>query len=612
MKTFKYSEIRKKYIDFFKSKGHKEIPSAPLVPENDPSVLFVNAGMFPLVPFLMGEKHPKGKRLTNSQRCIRTGDIEEVGNSFHCTAFEMLGNWSLNDYFKKEAINFTVEFFVKELGLDINKMYASVFGGEDDIPEDTVSISVWKELFKEYGIDAKVGKGERIQKFGKKENWWGLEAGGPCGPDSEIFYDSGKEKCSTECNLSCNCGKYLEIGNNVFLVYLKKGDNLKPLDGHNVDFGGGLERITALIQNVDSIYETDIYKPIFDEVKKLTENNTSASELKNLSPEEKLKSQRIITDHIKASTWIVMDGVLPSSNQQGYILRRLIRRAVRHAKKLGVEKSFTREIAGVSIKQFSEIYPDLERKKDKILEVIEKEEMKFNNTLENGLKELDRLLEKKETPNGESAFKLYETYGLPLEVTEEILREKELTLKEREKFFEAHKKHQEKSRTASKGLFKGGLADTSEMSVKYHTATHLLLAALRKVLGDHIYQMGSNITPERLRLDFPSESKLTPKQVKEVEEIVNNTIKQELDISFEEKSKEEALKIIEQENSSASFTEKYGDIVKIYYIGPKDNPFSTEICNGPHVENTGKLTKLKIVKQENVGAGVKRIKAILQ
>ncbi len=610
MKTFKYSEIRKKYIDFFKSKGHKEIPSAPLVPENDPSVLFVNAGMFPLVPFLMGEKHPKGKRLTNSQRCIRTGDIEEVGNSFHCTAFEMLGNWSLNDYFKKEAINFTVEFFVKELGLDINKMYASVFGGEDDIPEDTVSISVWKELFKEYGIDAKVGKGERIQKFGKKENWWGLEAGGPCGPDSEIFYDSGKEKCSTECNLSCNCGKYLEIGNNVFLVYLKKGDNLKPLDGHNVDFGGGLERITALIQNVDSIYETDIYKPIFDEVKKLTENITS--DLENLNTEEKLRSQRIITDHIKASTWIVMDGVLPSSNQQGYILRRLIRRAVRHAKKLGVEKSFTREIAGVSIKQFSEIYPDLERKKDKILEVIEKEEMKFNNTLENGLKELDRLLEKKETPNGESAFKLYETYGLPLEVTEEILREKELTLKEREKFFEAHKKHQEKSRTASKGLFKGGLADTSEMSVKYHTATHLLLAALRKVLGDHIYQMGSNITPERLRLDFPSESKLTPKQVKEVEEIVNNTIKQELDISFEEKSKEEALKIIEQENSSASFTEKYGDIVKIYYIGPKDNPFSTEICNGPHVENTGKLTKLKIVKQENVGAGVKRIKAILQ
>jgi alanyl-tRNA synthetase len=612
MKTFKYSEIRKKYIDFFKNKDHKEIPSAPLVPENDPSVLFVNAGMFPLVPFLMGEKHPKGKRLTNSQRCIRTGDIEEVGNNFHCTAFEMLGNWSLNDYFKKEAINFTVEFFVKELGLDINKMYASVFGGEDDIPEDAVSISVWKELFKKYGIDAKVGKGERIQKFGKKENWWGLEAGGPCGPDSEIFYDSGKEKCSTECNLSCNCGKYVEIGNNVFMEYLKKGDTLKPLDGHNVDFGGGLERITALIQNVDSIYEIDIYKPIFDEVKKLTENNTSASELKNLSPEEKLKSQRIITDHIKASILIVMDGVLPGSSQQGYILRRLIRRAVRHARKLGVREPFTESIAQEAIEQFSEIYPELEKKQERIINVIVKEEEKFNNTLENGLKELERILEDKDTLDGEKAFQLYETYGLPLEVTEEILKEKNITLENRDLFFEAQKKHQEKSRSASKGLFKGGLADTSEMSIKYHTATHLLLAALRKVLGDHIYQMGSNITPERLRLDFPSESKLTQQQVNEVEDIVNSVIEKKLDISFEEKTKEEALKIIEQEDSTASFVEKYGDVVKVYYVGPKENPFSTEICNGPHVENTGELTKLKIIKQESVGAGVKRIKAILQ
>jgi alanyl-tRNA synthetase len=612
MKTFKYSEIRKKYIDFFKNKDHKEIPSAPLVPENDPSVLFVNAGMFPLVPFLMGEKHPKGKRLTNSQRCIRTGDIEEVGNNFHCTAFEMLGNWSLNDYFKKEAINFTVEFFVKELGLDIQNIYASVFGGEDGIPEDSVSISIWKDLFKSYGVDAKVGKGERIQKFGKKENWWGLEAGGPCGPDSEIFYDSGKEKCSMECNLSCNCGKYVEIGNNVFMEYLKKRDNLKPLDGHNVDFGGGLERITALIQNVDSIYEIDIYKPIFDEVKKLTENNTSASELKNLSPEEKLKSQRIITDHIKASILIVMDGVLPGSSQQGYILRRLIRRAVRHARKIGVREPFTESIAQEAIEQFSEIYPELEKKQERIINVIVKEEEKFNNTLENGLKELERILEDKDTLDGEKAFQLYETYGLPLEVTEEILKEKNITLGNREMFFEAQKKHQEKSRSASKGLFKGGLADTSEMSIKYHTATHLLLAALRKVLGDHIYQMGSNITPERLRLDFPSESKLTQQQVKEVEDIVNSVIEKKLDISFEEKTKEEALKIIEQEDSTASFVEKYGDVVKVYYVGPKENPFSTEICNGPHVENTGELTKLKIIKQESVGAGVKRIKAILQ
>ena len=599
MDTLKYRDIRKKYIDFFKKNNHEEIPSAPLVPENDPSVLFVNAGMFPLVPFLMGEQHPKGKRLTNSQRCVRTGDIEEVGNNFHCTAFEMLGNWSLNDYFKKEAINLTVEFFVKELGLNIQNIYASVFGGEDDIPEDKESISVWKELFKTYDIDAKVGPGERIQKFGKKENWWGLESGGPCGPDSEIFYDTGKNACDGNCNLNCDCGKYVEIGNNVFMQYFKEGDSLKPLGIHNVDFGGGLERITALIQNVDNLYEIDIYKPILEKVQEISRDGD-------------IKSQRIIVDHIKAATWIIMDGVIPSSNQQGYILRRLIRRAVRHAKKLGIEKPFTREIATVAIDQFSEIYPDLGKKREKILDVIEQEEEKFNNTLENGLKELESLLEKKIAIDGESAFKLYETYGLPLEVTEEILLEKGVTLKERDSFFQAQKKHQEKSRTASKGLFKGGLADTSEMSLKYHTATHLLLTALRKVLGNHIYQMGSNITSERLRLDFPNESKLTPEQVKEVEDIVSMAIEKELDISYEEKSKEEALEIIEQESSSASFVEKYGDTVKVYYVGPKDNPFSTEICNGPHVGNTRELTKLKIVKQENVGAGVKRIKAILQ
>jgi alanyl-tRNA synthetase len=349
MDTLKYSEIRKKYIDFFKKNNHREIPNAPLVPENDPSVLFVNAGMFPLVPFLMGEQHPKGKRLTNVQRCVRTGDIEEVGNSFHCTAFEMLGNWSLGDYFKKEAINLTVEFFVKELGLDIKNIYASVFGGQDDIPEDKESVLVWKELFKNYGINAKVGPKERIQKFGKKENWWGLESGGPCGPDSEIFYDTEKEDCGKNCNINCDCGKYIEIGNNVFMQYLKEGDSLKPLKKHNVDFGGGLERIAASLQNVDNIYEIDIYKPILEKVQQLTTTTANSDEI---------KSQRIIVDHIKAATWIVMDDVVPSSNQQGYILRRLIRRAVRHAKKLTIEKAFTREIGEIAIQQFSEIYPD--------------------------------------------------------------------------------------------------------------------------------------------------------------------------------------------------------------------------------------------------------------
>lgn len=608
MQSLRYSEIRKKYIEFFREKRHEEIPSAPLVPENDPSVLFVNAGMFPLVPFLKGEKHPKGGRLVNSQRCIRTGDIDLVGNEQHVTSFEMLGNWSLNDYFKKEAINYTVEFFVKELGLDINRIYASVFGGEDNIPEDKLSISTWKDILKEYGIEAKVGKGERIQKFGKKENWWGLDSGGPCGPDSEIFYDTEKESCGEKCDLSCDCGKYVEIGNNVFMEYLKDGENIKPLGRYNVDFGGGLERIAMLIQKVDNVYEVDIYKPILEKIQEIYKNRKPEEfESKNI-----LESQRIILDHIKASTLMIMDGVLPGSSQQGYILRRLIRRAVRHGKKIGIENSFTEEIALASVAQFSEIYPRLKEKEKEIIHVINEEEKKFNKTLEKGLRELERLLERKKKIDGKKAFILYETYGLPLEVTEEILKEKGVVLDKRDRFFEAQNEHQEKSRSASKGLFKGGLADTSQMSIKYHTATHLLLVALRKVLGEHIHQMGSNITPKRLRFDYPNESKLTPEQVERVEEIVNQAIGENFEVSFEEMKKEDALEIIEKEDSTASFAEKYGDVVKLYFIGKKKKPFSVELCSGPHVKNTKELGTFKIVKQENVGAGVKRIKAVLQ
>jgi len=557
--------------------------------------LFVNAGMFPLVPFLKGQEHPKGKRLVNIQRCIRTGDIEEVGNRYHCTAFIMLGNWSLNDYFKKEAINMTVEFFTKELGLDINNIYASVFKGDQDAPQDTESIEVWKEIFSKHDIDAKVGDGERIQPLGKKENWWGLESGGPCGPDSEIFYDTGKEKCGNNCNVSCNCGKYVEIGNNVFMAYQKDGDKITPLGRHNVDFGGGLERLTALLQNVDSVYDTDIYKPIMNKVKELSQI-------------EDIKSQRVIVDHIKAATWIIMDGVTPSRTQQGYILRRLIRRAVRHGKKLGIENSFCKEIANIAIGQFKGIWEGLETEKENILKVIEEEEEKFNRTLEKGLRELDKMVQRKDIIDGKDAFLLYETYGLPLEVTEEILQEKNISLENRELFQEAEETHQEKSRTAAKGFFKGGLADTSEMSIKYHTASHLLLEALRRILGEHVYQKGSNITPERLRMDFPNETKLTPEQVKEVEDIVNEQIQKGLDVTFVEKEKEEALKLV----PFAAFSEKYADKVKVYYIGPTDNPFSVEICNGPHVDNIKELGKFKITKQENVGAGVKRIKAILE
>jgi alanyl-tRNA synthetase len=581
MEKLTYKDIRDKYILFFKNQEHKEIPSAQLVPEDDPSVLFVNAGMFPLVPYLMGAKHPQGKRLVNSQRCLRTGDIDLVGDQYHCTTFEMLGNWSLDDYFKEEAISLTVEFFIEQLGLDINKIYATVYEGDDEIPQDDKSIEVWKEIFSSYGIEAKVGKGERIEPKGKEENWWGLPSGGPCGPDSEIFYDTGKG--------------LVEIGNNVFMQYLLKDGKYEPLGRHNVDFGGGLDRLTAMIQGVDSIFETDIYKPILEKVKEI-------------SKEDIIESQRVIVDHLKAATWIVMDGIVPGRSKQGYVLRRLIRRAVRHGKKLNIEKTFTREVSEVAIEQFKTIYPQLEEQKENILKVIEDEEKKFNQTIKNGLKILEDILEEKKQITGEDAFTLYETYGFPIEITKEILREKGLELQDPEGFDRAKKEHKEKSRSAAAGMFKGGLADTSEMSTKYHTATHLLLAALQKVLGDHIYQKGSNITPERLRLDFPADEKLTPKQVEEVEKIVNEAIESGYDVNFKEMKKENALKLV----PFAAFAEKYGDIVKVYYVGPEDNPFSLEICRGPHVKNTSELGKFRIKKQENVGAGTKRIKAVLE
>jgi len=577
MNNLSYKEIRTKYIEFFKKNGHTEIPSATLIPENDPSVLFVNAGMFPLVPFLQGEKHQSGDKLVNSQRCVRTGDIDEVGDAYHYTAFNMLGNWSLNDYFKKEALAFTLKFFVEELGFDINRIYATVFQGDDTSPKDTESIEIWGNLFKEYGVNAKIG--ERILEKGKEDNWWELPTGGPCGPDSEIFYEIN--------------GELVEIGNNVFMEYLKVGNEYKPLGRHNVDFGGGLERITCVSQEVDNFYETDICKPIIQKVK-------------DLSKKDILESQRIITDHIKAATWIIMDGITPSKTQQGYILRRLIRRAVRHGRKLEIDGLFTREIAKITIEQFSPIWKELKNKEKYILDTIEDEETKFSKTLQNGLTELDRLISREEI-DGKKAFMLYETYGLPIEVIQEILEEKNRKPVDIEEFNQEEKSHKELSRTASAGLFKGGLADTSEQSTKYHTATHLLLAALRKVLGTHVYQKGSNITPERLRLDFPNEEKLTEEQIKEVENIVNEQIEKKLPITFEEMNKQGALDLV----SFAAFEEKYGDILKVYYVGPKEDPFSVEICNGPHVKNTSELGKFEITKQESIGSGIKRIKAIL-
>lgn len=588
MKNIPYLEIRKRYLEHLKKHNHTIIPSASLVPENNPSVLFVNAGMFPLIPYLTGEQHPSGVRLANSQRCLRTIDIDSVGDATHLTTFEMLGNWSLNDYFKEEAIRITVEFFVDELGFDFDKISASVFKGDENAPMDEVSIEVWKKIFKERGKDAKVGEDELIRPLGRDDNWWEPDGGGPCGPDSEIFFDMG--------------GALVELGNNVFMEYLKQDDKYGPLGRHNVDFGGGLDRLAMISQGVSSVYETDIYLPILQKVKEL-------------SKEDFIRSQRIVADHIKAATWIIADGVVPGRTQREYILRRLIRRAIRHGKILGIEGNFTKEVAEIAITQFSPVHENLEVNRENILKVIDEEETKFNQTVERGLKEFEKIfasLSDKEfkNENGET-FKLYETYGFPLEMSIEELNSKGVKFEEEEirgRHEEAFNAHQEKSRESSKGLFKGGLADTSEMSTKYHTATHLLLAALYKVLGSHIQQRGSNITPERLRLDFPNDAKLTDEQLREVEDMVNKAISDGLEVKFEEMPKDEALK----RAPYAAFGEKYADIVKLYTIGSPENPFSVEICGGPHVENTNELGHFKIVKQENVGAGVKRIKAVLE
>lgn len=602
MKNLKYIEIRERYLKHLKKHKHAEIPSSPLVPENDPTVLFVNSGMFPLVPFLLGEAHPKGRRLTDSQRCLRTVDIDGIGDTTHCTTFEMLGNWSLNDYFKEEAINITISFLIEELGYDINKMYGSIFSGDEDAPRDEESVRVWKDIFMKYGIDAKIGKGERIQEYSKDECWWELEGGGPCGPCSEIFYDTEKEPCGPDCHINCDCGKYVELGNNVFMEYLKKDGKYTPLGRHNVDFGGGLDRWAMIAQNAESVFDTDIYNPILNKVK-------------SMSKEQNITSQRVIVDHIKAATWAIMDGVVPGRSEREYILRRLIRRAIRHGKKIGIEGLFTREVADIAIGQFSPVWVELDQRREQILEILEEEERKFNATLEKGLKVVAEMISKRsgeqfKNESGES-FKLYETYGFPPEMLIEELISNDVKI-DLDLFWTNHEKafaeHQDRSRTAAKGLFKGGLADTSEESTKLHTATHLLLAALWRIVGEHVYQKGSNITPERLRLDFPNEEKLTDEQIKKIEELVNEQIEKDLPVSWIEMKKEEALEAVPY----ASFAERYGDKVKVYTIGDPEDPFSVEICNGPHVENTGILGEFKIVKQENVGSGIKRIKAILK
>ena len=579
-------EIRNKYLDFFKRHGHAVIPSAPLIPENDPSVLFTTAGMQPLVPYLLGEKHPAGTRITDYQKCLRTNDIDEVGDNRHLTYFEMLGNWSLGDYFKKDAIAMSYKFLTEELGIDPEKLSVTCFAGDADAPKDIEAFEAWKNA----GIPE-----ERIYFYGKEDNWWIAGEEGPCGPDTEMFLDTGKPACSENCQPSCNCGKYVEIWNNVFMEYYKSKDGIKKLEQKNVDTGLGLERMAMLLQKVETPFDTELFKPVMEELEKLEKIDD-------------IKSRRIVAEHLRSSIMIIADGGRPSNIDRGYVLRRLIRRMTRHMSKLQIDLENISDLIDLTINNLNEMYPELQTKRDIIKNVIIEEKDKFIKTLGHGEKEFEKVINKLEQENknvidGKTIFKLYETYGFPPEITADLAQEKgyKIDLTEFDKLF---KEHQEKSRLGSEQKFKGGLAEQNEITTAYHTATHLLHQALRNVLGDHVKQSGSNITTERLRFDFSHPEKMTPEQIKQVEDIVNEQIKRDLNVVSEEMPLEEAKK----SGAIGLFENKYGDTVKVYTIGD----FSKEICGGPHVKHTGELGHFKIKKEESSSAGIRRIKAILE
>ena len=585
-------EIRNKYLDFFKRHGHAVIPSAPLIPENDPSVLFTTAGMQPLVPYLLGEKHPEGTRLTDFQKCLRTNDIDEVGDNRHLTYFEMLGNWSLGDYFKEESIAMSFEFLTKELGIPVEKLSVTCFAGDEDCQRDEVTASCWRKA----GIPE-----DRIYYFGKDDNWWIAGEEGPCGPDTEMFYDTGKPKCSENCNPSCGCGKYVEIWNNVFMEFFKTKDGkYTKLKQHNVDTGLGLERMTMLLQGKETPFDTELFKPVMDKLQELAGENDS------------IESRRIVAEHLRASMMIIQDGGLPSNVDRGYILRRLIRRMVRHLRKLQINLNELGELIDLNIDTLKEMYPELHQNSDKIKKVIIEEKDKFEKTLERGEREFNKIVnrmknEGQDTISGQDLFTLYETYGFPPEVTQDLAREAGLKVDTTE-FDKLFKEHQEKSRMGSEQKFKGGLAGTGEQEVRYHTATHLLNAALKVILGKDVHQKGSNITPERMRFDFSCDHKLTDEEKKKVEDLVNEWISRGLDVKCEEMKKDDAIK----SGAECMFIEKYPDIVTVYSIGNDRETVSKELCGGPHVKNTSELGHFKIKKEEASSAGVRRIKAILE
>ena len=578
-------DLIEKYLNFFKEKGHTIIPSAPLVPENDPTVLFTTAGMHPLVPFLLGEPHPGGERLTNNQVCLRTNDIDEVGDNVHQTFFEMLGNWSLGNYWKEDSITWSYEFLVKELGIKKEKLWVTCFKGENDVPRDIESAEIWESL----GISK-----ERIIFLPKEDNWWG-PAGviGPCGPDTEIFYEVTDKSCGPNCKPGDNCGRFIEIWNNVFMEYNKKKDGkYEILKQKNVDTGMGVDRTTAVLNGLSDNY---LVKDLWGEI------INSIEEISQKKYKDNLKAFRIIADHTRASTFILSEDIFPSNKLQGYILRRLIRRSIRFGKVLDINKPFLSKICESVISTYKGRYPILLEKKKQISDLLLQEENRFSVLLEKGLKEIDKI----KVIDGKKAFYLYETYGFPLELTEEIAEEKNQKI-EKKVFEEEFKRHKNLSRSASAGMFKGGLSDASEEVTKLHTATHLLHKALRIILGEYVQQKGSNITSERLRFDFSYNKKLTDEEINKVEKLVNEQIEKDLPVSFETKSLIEA----KNEGALAFFGEKYGEEVKVYTIGDsKGNWYSKEVCGGPHVTSTKNIGRVKIIKQEKVGAEIIRIYA---
>ena len=599
-----YNLLRGKYFAFFTQKGCALIPSAPLVPENDPTALFVTAGMQPLVPNLLGEPHPAGRRLVGVQRCFRTGDIDEVGDICHLTFFEMLGNWSLGDYFKEEMISWSWEFLTGEqwLGIDPRRLYVTTYRGDEQVPEDRESIELWREQFGRAGIDAR--KGERIFPLGRDDNWWGpVGQTGPCGPDTEMFYDTGRKLCGRECRPGCNCGKYVEIWNDVFMEYNKLADGTyEPLPQQSVDTGMGVERTLTVLNGLDSVFETDLFVPLVERIGELSGRNYR----------ECTRPFRIVADHARAAVYLIADGVAPSNVEQGYVLRRLIRRAVRHARSLGISGNFWKPL----VDRVVATSPALSERGAAIADSLEEEQSRFEKSLKKGLTQFEKLAERHSAISGEAAFDLFATYGFPLEMTCELARERGLQVDE-PGFHLAFDRHQALSRQRSGHRFASGLADHSESSTRYHTATHLLHAALRRVLGAHVEQRGSNINPERLRFDFSHPSRVTPEELGRVEELVNAAIGRDYPVVCEEMSVEEAKK----GGAIGLFADRYEGPVKVYTVGALDCPpeadpdsstFSKEICSGPHVEQTGALGRFRILKEQSASSGVRRIRGVLE